>query len=1263
MTARCSQCLLLAGALACAPATPQPLTQRSLPAPLAPPKVYARWELVPTHPWVVNGTLTVDGGTLEVGASGERWLKTSTDRVGASTLLESNIVGVARDSAGFWFLTDVGSVYFATEPLGVATMVSRTPTKPIMTQVGTASLLYVGAAGDLHRSTDHGKTWATVALPAPGNVVVGLSMHGDTGLLLGLPQRMLATKDDGATWHTVTSPAGAIHHLAQSTEGSFVVMTDGSRFAFDVQTMRFASVAIPAKPAVEWNETPEVTRVMDGGRLLALRRTEADNPEWSLSVGEMGHTAPAHVVDALAGCTGTSAAMRGDVVEIACDTHAANHYSVKLLRSEDAGKTFRDDGGFDTLGPAHANHDGIAIGSDGWVFIGSHCGPNVQSANVPRLLFGNDGWCDLGRARATASSPFVKATMHPIPFSEGQITDTTFARFATNAHQHDVYAIATDGRGGIYRFKPGSTEAELVAPFKSAGENHESATLTLEDDGTLHGFVEAWFATNPGGNNERRPFAFELKPGAKELTRIEVPPDTQRLAFGGSHITAWANGTFESDDGGKTWSRMGWPAGPSSLQACSASGCITRRGVRVGWGELQGLAPIVPPAPVTPANALACAARGAWSKLGYGAIPDVTETDLGKARWLHATREADGRVILHVNRRDDPPSKTTDVQLMAAEPKGPTWGADTEVYVQPGGVVVRRYSYLREHSPGVYNPVDATLAWYRVDDGKVLHATVPKLPPFKVRRYGLGYDESVVAYPNGELVSLDAKGVYFSGQSESPLYLLHDDGKVEKISSENPVFGVVVPVGQDTAVTAIASQHVVLTWLKKEVATWMVNDDASIFDFGGRAALAQTAAWLEPPRAWAVPIQRGPDPAEWFPLATQTSLGPVPRSCGARSGPYRYVAPPDKASPACGDPRRGRHAREAHDERSRHPKRADARWSVHGRAGRSTRRVDGSISCARFPGRPGPFGSLRVERQRHAGPGDGVHLGAMSAGVRINGTSLRDRRRLRAAARRRAVLHAGDGVGEHARSRRARPRHHALRRCEARGSHRRVRVARSVVHGVSHARARRGGRRHLRAQAGLAHGKARDGIAPDIAARLGGGGERDVLACADGAPLRRGDADEAHVRVAGGHGLSRSVARGADRRSGGLARPHRHRRFVVPDAREAGLARLVARQTRPGCSHPRRALGSRDACVSLSKRRGRAREIAPAVGFDLTARAHDGQRLTRPADGVLCDAAVCARALRACPTCHSISTRAGGWHTGRHGVVIEEARARFARIG
>jgi hypothetical protein len=212
-------------------------------------------------------------------------------------------------------------------------------------------------------------------------------------------------------------------------------------------------------------------------------------------------------------------------------------------------------------------------------------------------------------------------------------------------------------------------------------------------------------------------------------------------------------------------------------------------------------------------------------------------------------------------------------------------------------VVVRRYSYLREHSPGVYNPVDATLAWYRPgDDGKVLHATVSKLPPFKVRRYGLGYDESVVAYPDGELVSLDAKGVYFSGQSESALYLLHDDGKVEKIAPQNPLFGVVVPVGQDTALTAIASQHVVLTWLKKEVATWMVNDGASIFDFGGRAALAQTAAWLEPPRAWAVPIQRGPDPAEWFPLATQRSLGRVPRSCGAQRGPYRYVAPPDKAS-------------------------------------------------------------------------------------------------------------------------------------------------------------------------------------------------------------------------------------------------------------------------------------------------------------------------------------------------------------------------------
>ncbi len=911
---------------ACSPAVNAPMVVSSSDFPPRPPKhdgpdSPSRWSLETMPSWKPRATLAIGATTLEVGDGGERWLKSNTDRSAAPTLLPADIIGVAKDPSGYLFVLVDGSVYSANDPIGPAIKVASAQPHVTSATVGKSSVLLADATGALMRSSDRGRTFAKVTLPQPDGIVRAIVMSGPVGLVLMTPQRLLVTKDDGASWTQMSSPSeDGVSDLAQ-VDGELRVIASSNSFTLDTSSFAFKPVSTKTSggPSRLDEEVVETTHRVDGKHaLLMTGQPFSQKREWAIAIGELATMPSPKVLDDLTGCDEVDAAMRGDIIEIACDARGSiesgvdkiaapfdssarfnsrrtqrasknspqagdggtpsTGFIVKLLRSEDGGKSFKEDGVLEGGGATKRGVDNLAIGDGGWVYLSPRC-------------FGNsyDGTCGPARIRNTSAATFTDIAEEAV----------APVRFASNSKVSEVYALAVGPSGvEVVRFKSGAIASDPVTEV-AATMNEELSTLSLDDDSTLHGFVSA----NDG------PHLFAIKPGASDLTTIAVPAKgTLHVAMAGNWGFAFgaSNKAYETSDQGKTWVNVARPDGARRVGPCSAFGCVTDRGFRSGWdGAASAASVATEPLKNVFSKPLKCTAQGRWQKLGGGSLPSLENTDVGGARWLLPTRDADGRVTLHVNKRGDTITKTTDVTLTGPALQPPKFGAETAMFVQPNGVVVRRYTYSKERrQPGIYNPVDAQLVWYRADSGKVFRGSVSKIPPFRVQHDPKFDYEIMQAQPNGpELALLDAKGLYFmaaSYEDDKPLYLVRDDGRVEKIKATMPDgdFAGIAQVGPDVGVANASGAGVSVHWVQRDKDfMWRTGREASnsLIDFGGRAAQLITTDDPRPPQVWAVPLKPELDPSEWFALPTQKALGDVPRACDAPAATdgslFRYFAP------------------------------------------------------------------------------------------------------------------------------------------------------------------------------------------------------------------------------------------------------------------------------------------------------------------------------------------------------------------------------------
>jgi hypothetical protein len=919
--------LALACVAACSPATPTP----EIAKPIAPTDdggmagpgfaTPAKWALSFSPRWRPVATIQLDSGsTLHAGDGGERWIESvSGSNDGASTLAPERIVGIQRADGGYRFVGASGTVYVAHDALGTLMQTGNPVAGARQVAVGKTAILVVDGKGDLERSTDGGHAWSKVDLPSKEGIVVDVAMLGDKGILVAAPQRFYGTKDDGVTWTVAKSPGVGVQT---------VVARDGALWVDGVEdSMRFdpAWGTFQAGPSTSRGGThrpftppklqPNVVTRLDGRHAVQVSGNGTERV-WTIAIGDTSGLGKTRKIDELDGCELVDVAIRGDDVVIACDARGSVASGIdkdatspvrtyqygrssgppdsgtlgwitRIVRSSDGGRTFREETTVEGGIPQRSDV-AIALGPEDFVYLGRRCS---QGYNAP---------CIGARVRATKSAGFSE-----VPGEDDSTPNSGHMRFATNGLQAAAYSVGMrDGEAFLFRWKSGSAVAEPVGRI-APSIDAQSATLSLDDDGTVRGFAHA-------GKNA---FTFSYKEGGTiTTTNLQVP--FSKAAFAGIHgfgvmMQPGEIAAYESVDGGKTWGLVGSPAYIAAIDACSTFGCVTDRGLRWGWDAPKGT-PDGTASPIATANKsqyarpLRCSAKDKWIELGGGNLPNVSDVDHGNVRWLLPTRDKDGKMSIVMSKRGEATTKTSTVSLLGVPPAAPKFGSGTTVYVQPDGVVALRYVYTRDRKgPGRYNPVDAQLAWYRDATGKVFRASVNKNPPFRVNKdpqSGYERDAQPMYGDLPQLVQLAPKGVYFhiaqsydeddSGNEPKrvPLMLVRDDGKTEKMS---------LPEGADNAggVGIVASLDGTTTLLSHNPENWLsttlsdghktfysvlggLGNDDGIVDFitaSGKPAFAATLR--NPARSWLIGLKADPDLGTVTPIATQKSLGDTPKPC------------------------------------------------------------------------------------------------------------------------------------------------------------------------------------------------------------------------------------------------------------------------------------------------------------------------------------------------------------------------------------------------
>lgn len=915
---------LLALAYACSPATPGPQVVPTVIAstPVTPPgpkfDTPARWSLTPTSRWAPLGSVTTaTAGTLWYGPGGERWLEGAKGLESADVLLPESIAGAQPVDGTIRFVGASGAVYVVKEPLGPFTTMGKGVEHARVVTVGKGCIVAIDPNGDLMRTAD-AKTWTKIEIPGREGPIVDVALGNNGGLLSTAPLHLFSSKDDGVTWTAIKAPPDGVREIRNDL-GTVVVDGRNDTYqldpAYGTFTQYVRSGRAPKGP--HWPDTLNQlpTRRADGKRVVQVGFEGKNQRSYVVSVFDFGQTPVPKHLDILDGCDRVNAAIRGESVILACDARGSLTGGIdrdaggtvraaygksgatpdggslglitKLFRSEDFGQTWKEEGTVEGGIPA-PGEEPVAIGEGGWIFLGARCGTVYQSACLP------------ARVRSSYAATFVDVASD---------TDTKWVRFATNASNGAIYALASDGDDArLMRFKAGTTTPEDLG---SVGQSNDaaSATLSFDDDGTIHGFVRR---SGKGGG-------FTYKDGTG-VALVNLPPDANRAAFAGIHGLAQSSSHptegYETVDGGKTWGKVAFPQFVSDIDFCNERGCLLDRGVRAGWDAPPPMTD--PTAPKTEKVAymkpIRCSAKDRWVTIGGGWYPNVDNVDHAQSRWVMPTRTTDGTIALALNKRGDPITKVTSMPVFGPAPAPPKSGSGTTMHVQNGGVVFLRYSYLRERKgPGRFNPVDASVAWYRDSTGKIFRGTVAKNPPFRVTKDPTGETGPTMPYRAlPEVVSLGDKGTYFrppvyDGEEDyddngnvktkpaTPIYLLRDDGKVEKLKfPTEDVDGDnahVVTIDGSSALIGSSSETWSMWFLTEgKMNAWSVMgglDDmeapVSIATLGGKPIFVSTIR--SPARAFAIPMKNDTDLPPSILLATQKSLGDAPKGCdGAPTG-------------------------------------------------------------------------------------------------------------------------------------------------------------------------------------------------------------------------------------------------------------------------------------------------------------------------------------------------------------------------------------------
>lgn len=928
----------------------------------------ARWALHATRLGSLRARLDLGSAILYGGDGGERWLdkRDGSAPLPANVLVPEPIVGIAKAGKGVLLVGASGAVYPADDPLA-APGAKRTPPTTLRSPTAGRTSVVAIADGGLMRSTDGGATWNKVDLPGAAGTLVQVAMNdGGLGLALAAPQRAWATDDDGATWKPISTPGVGARGVVHDVNGDLMLEGVEASGLLRGSPLRLERVArAPKTEGYDLGVAPSAAilsyakAVMSGrGAMVADHYLEAipepDDPtRWRVAYGKLGERLEAKKVAELNGCDRVWVAGDTTSLYLACDDRgtstttalggkpppakAYDRASIRIYRSDDEGKTWKDDG---NTGSRRADVGHVWLAPDRTLIIDGACKKlrNMECYDSPPLV------------RPAAQKTFAKLNVKP-----GRVTQVSSLAFAPQGSA--AYALARSASGPLVLLvsKNGGKDFRAVPlpGVTAADANQPPLTAARAEAGTVSVDASGFVAATASVSGEW--LVYTSKDDGQTVEGHRFPHRVDGVSMSGRNGLAWARDgrAWETSDGGANWTAVTAPAFTDAAPAdravvCNAYGClIGDRAARVGWGG----AAIAAKAPTDPASAkiharapLACSVEGEWKSLGpLLSVPTAYDAEVAAAaRWLairHDTTKGSVSVVL--GKTGAKGIETKEVSLF-----GPA-GKDTATAVLPQieGAAAIRYAFKRETtsvtitkddkdkdkkakpaSGGVVDgqKVDVEVAWYVASTGVVHRATIKGAGPLDPRDVIGGSKEAAGA--NVGLLSIAQGGVHvrpFATKPESPLWFVREGGKVDRLPwPELPtkdVGGSPLPLRVDavraagrTVIVAMVGSQLLTAWANEAGSGWdtrawglwpeLKNGPDASWDFsyvpGSAGGLRPAIVVQWPggagigPVAWGVPLKGvEADPSEAIAMPTQLTPGESEPACAATDATPRVVTP------------------------------------------------------------------------------------------------------------------------------------------------------------------------------------------------------------------------------------------------------------------------------------------------------------------------------------------------------------------------------------
>lgn len=668
--------------------------------------------------------------------------------------------------------------------------------------MGKSAIVGVDDLGKLHRSTNGGTTWTVDALALrPGESVASIAAdRTGRALLLIHPQRLLQSRDDGATWTPLETPGIGAREVLRDAAGALWLVGNGvSAKLGDPWVLG----DLPAPGPLGKSAPDNKTRVLAGERIVTVQsektaagyrialRSEAlgATPSDPFVIGEMSEIPSSRF-------TGSGSVIVGELHE---------NETTRVVRTTDDGRTWETLGTFPGVRPPWHN----LIAAPGWVALGDLCEKDNKNCTGSRVKVGPGEW----QALAIPAHSRLTAIVHDAA--------------------RDRMLVVINGNQ-LYRATPHDatlTEAGLELPEAIA-----MTGASIAADGSVRIVVE---------DIEGRWKLVRIAADWKTKTEAELPFHPDAIDLAGERGLAFAkHRAWETSDGGDHWVDVG-AAQEDQLQ-CATTGCLVGDAVRIGWeGTGVETAKVPKSAPKTEAagRSFACVASGAWKKKLAGEVPYAWNHALpGDVRYLGEPPRDIPRIddrSITVARGGEPPKMLTLLSAIKAGTRTVRrWSLTTA-----NGYVLVRYAF--EPATVVddtkkYSPVDVELGWYSAHTGKTSRAKLAALPPFRV---GSGAPSALTAIVDGGLLFMPFGG-------DAPLRFLRDDGKIETIPRPTKLTSALPPDtafrdGPTVVLAATDGPDVTLqittdagkTW--KEV-TWTIGRESSLVTHKSKPALFVT---------------------------------------------------------------------------------------------------------------------------------------------------------------------------------------------------------------------------------------------------------------------------------------------------------------------------------------------------------------------------------------------------------------------------------------